>query len=326
MDLNRFTNLALMYSGISGENRLEYIGKLDSLENTIRGDMNIDGNDSPEDTIQKVHRWLWNHNPNRFAEGKETDDSGYDYSRLDNVIDGELKEGNTEPIGICVGLVMEYMILTERLGVTITPMNFRGIETAHIFGLYEGKEREIYIDVTMENGIDLEPDDGAVERMQRLTKEQLLSVLVKNQAAQLGAKGDTYGAIAALQHALSLNPESSEAYYNLGVSYTKLGDTAEAIRCYQKAIEKFPKYALAQHNLGNIFLGDGDYQEAERWYREAIGSFDRYTPALVNLGASLILQGRIEEAGPYLRTALEIDPHSQEARVNLMRISDMGKA
>lgn len=71
----------------------------------------------------------------------------------------------------------------------------------------------------------------------------------------------------------SKNPESSDAYYNLGNSIYRQGTGSEAKYAYAKAIDvaktKQEKHR-AYHNLGNVLLKEKDYQGAVDAYKNAL--------------------------------------------------------
>ena len=74
----------------------------------------------------------------------------------------------------------------------------------------------------------------------------------------------------ALKHALEsirINPENSDAYYNLGKIYSNLGDNTQAIRAYQAAITTNPGNANAYLKLTMLFLEAGDRASASEMYR-----------------------------------------------------------
>jgi len=317
MDLDTFTSLALEYSGVSSENIPDYLKKIDRIEDKIKKETSVKKLTSTKKVLSEILNWFWTKNPNRFAVNEEKGTHVFDYTRLDKIIDRDLLKDNNNPVGVCAGLLIEYAIISERFGLEITPMNFRALETAHIFGVYKENGQDLFIDVTLKRGIGLNLSKEARSRIQELTKEQLLSVLIKNKAAELSRRGDEYGSIAALNFALTLNPESAEIYYNLGLNYSLIGQNKKAIENYEKAIKIFPKHSLAQYNLGNIYAKQGKYGDAERWFKESIKSFGGFSPAYGNLGACLILQGKKTEAIPYLTKALELDPTNAEAENNL---------
>lgn len=60
-------------------------------------------------------------------------------------------------------------------------------------------------------------------------------------------------AIEHYQKAISLNPEKSETYYNLGNAYCVVNKFADAIVVYKKSIELDSYNPPAFYNLGNAY-------------------------------------------------------------------------
>jgi len=77
-----------------------------------------------------------------------------------------------------------------------------------------------------------------------------------------GALATTYGAdrlaIQYFQKALTLDPQRSEAYFQMGVSYGELREYAEAIAAIEKAIALNPKRGLYYYGRGRVFLLSGE--------------------------------------------------------------------
>src|SRR5207245_9445203 len=68
-------------------------------------------------------------------------------------------------------------------------------------------------------------------------------------------KGDSQGAIAAYEKALSIQSRYPAAHYNLGIALDQNGRIDEAIAQYQQAVQEDSRYAEACYLLGNEFLG-----------------------------------------------------------------------
>lgn len=84
-------------------------------------------------------------------------------------------------------------------------------------------------------------------------------------------KGMYDEAIAEYKKAIEINPEYSDAYYNLGLAYfygKKMYD--EAIAAYKKAIERRPGFAKAHYGLGTTYYRKGEYSLAIEHYDKAI--------------------------------------------------------
>ncbi len=65
--------------------------------------------------------------------------------------------------------------------------------------------------------------------------------------------GNTKVAIHLFEQVITLNPNHSQAYSNLGTIMKKVGRLEEAIAHYQKVINLQPNYVHAYHNLGLVY-------------------------------------------------------------------------
>jgi tetratricopeptide (TPR) repeat protein len=163
---------------------------------------------------------------------------------------------------------------------------------------------------------------------------------------QLGVEhrinGEYESAIKVYNSVITMNPNNSVAWHNLGNIYSDTNQSESAIRCYQKAIEIDPTVSLYWKNLGNLYLDVKDYerakkhfkrsieinpQDAENWnclgmsqfflqqYTNAIKSFGESiriepskTTALRNLGMSYYITKKYDQAISYFERVLQIDP------------------
>jgi ribosomal protein S12 methylthiotransferase accessory factor len=94
-------------------------------------------------------------------------------------------------------------------------------------------------------------------------------------------------AIAALQQALSLEPDLLEAYQQMGFCHFKLGRYQEAVASFERAIELDHGSAIDYANLGINLLRLGHRQEAAYVLRQALeldASLDFAATALAELG------------------------------------------
>jgi Flp pilus assembly protein TadD len=125
------------------------------------------------------------------------------------------------------------------------------------------------------------------------------------------------------------NPNSWEAYNNLGLLYASQGREDDAIRNYEKALAVTPKemgpdpgapnppYAQTCNNIGNALLRERKFDAAIGEYRQALSLDAHYAEANNNLGYALLNQGKTAEAIRYFRRALEINPDDAGAHNNL---------
>lgn len=87
--------------------------------------------------------------------------------------------------------------------------------------------------------------------------------------------------------ALSMKPDFSEAYMNMGDVYLKLNQTTEAKKSFRNAIKYKPDYSDAYFNLATTSLQLKELSEAEENYRNALRYNPGHTLSLYNLGMML---------------------------------------
>lgn len=135
--------------------------------------------------------------------------------------------------------------------------------------------------------------------------------------------------------AISISPEYSEAYNNLGVIYNAMGNFPEAISCFQKALKLRPDCAEAQRNLGYsqahtslgiTYFNQGDSKKAFEQYKKALSIDPEFADAHYNLALLLQKEGQRDEAVKHYRAAITLDPGNYRAHNNLgVALMQMGK-
>jgi eukaryotic-like serine/threonine-protein kinase len=125
------------------------------------------------------------------------------------------------------------------------------------------------------------------------------------------ATGKPSEAIAVLNGALKLAPNSDEAYRRLGAAYEASGRADEAIGAYKKAVEIDPYYWLNSSVLGGAYFKMGKFEEARASYQRMTELEPQNVWGYLNVGAVLFSQGKYEECIPAFRKALGIQPSWQ---------------
>ncbi len=115
-------------------------------------------------------------------------------------------------------------------------------------------------------------------------------------------------AIAVLNRAIELAPNSDEGYRRLGAALVGAGRTPEALAAYQKAVELNPYYWLNYSALGGAHFEIGEYDEALEAYRKVTELEPENVWGYLNIGAVRFSQGKYEEAIPAFEKALAIEP------------------
>ena len=124
-------------------------------------------------------------------------------------------------------------------------------------------------------------------------------------------------AVAVLQRASELRPESVELRNDLGVVFAQQGKLDQAVACFRQAIQSRPDYAEAYNNLGIVLSQQGKLIEAVRSYQQALRIKADYAEAHSNRGLALGSLGQLPEAVAAHQQALAIKPDFLSASNNL---------
>lgn len=138
-------------------------------------------------------------------------------------------------------------------------------------------------------------------------------------------------AIAHLEAALRLRPDSARIHSDLGSALAKSGQLPKAAEEFRAALALEPGAAIVHNNLGNVLAGEGHAAEAIAEYQAALRMDPDYADAKRNLeavhsdeagshynaGVDFARQGRGQEAVAEFEACLRIDPGNAEAHNNL---------
>lgn len=125
---------------------------------------------------------------------------------------------------------------------------------------------------------------------------ELDAVKELNKATNLMLKGEYKEAIEFLKKAIELNPELSEAYYNLGISYERLGKHKDAIEVLEKSIELSPDDPNAYYALGYAYYQKKKYQKAIDAFEHTVSLQPNNAFAFKKLGSSYLKVGKKDKA------------------------------
>jgi tetratricopeptide (TPR) repeat protein len=142
------------------------------------------------------------------------------------------------------------------------------------------------------------------------------------------ARGDAYLRLrryteAAAEYRAALrSTASSEVYNNLGLALQHAGRLDEAIVSFRTALSLAPESGQVWLNTARAFVSGERVDDALIAYRGALQFADRPTAAGIHheVGRLLARAGRREEAIMHLEQALAIDPQLAEARNDLARM------
>ena len=137
-----------------------------------------------------------------------------------------------------------------------------------------------------------------------------------NMGIALQDQGKPEEAIDAYTKALSIKPDSAGAYNNMGIALQDQGKPEEAIVAYNQALAIKPDYAEACYNMGNALKDQGELDKAIEAYEKALSLKPNYADAYNNIGITLQEQGKLGEAIEAYKKVLSIKPDYAEAIVN----------
>jgi tetratricopeptide (TPR) repeat protein len=103
-------------------------------------------------------------------------------------------------------------------------------------------------------------------------------------------------AVVDLEKAVSLRPDFSEAWSDLGAARRLLLDDADALKAFARAVELNPRDARAQYRLGSEYLREGKAQAAVLHLTEAMRMNPEDRATVYNLQRALFANGELEEA------------------------------
>lgn len=113
-------------------------------------------------------------------------------------------------------------------------------------------------------------------------------------------------ALQAYDHALRLDPNYANAYYNKGNVLLGLQQYEEALQAYDHVLRLDPSYAYAYNGKGNVFRDLKRYDEALQAYDDALRPDPNYARAYYNKGNVLQELGREKEAQQMFEKARQL--------------------
>jgi len=138
-----------------------------------------------------------------------------------------------------------------------------------------------------------------------------------DKALALESLGRNEEALKAIQQALKLSPEFTNALIAEGTILKRLNRLPEAIDIYRKIADSHPTDAEAWNNLGNALEDHGDFNDALIYFDKALGLKPDLKETLFDKGQVLNLQKRYGEAIVPLQEDCELDSQDAEARYEL---------
>ena len=158
----------------------------------------------------------------------------------------------------------------------------------------------------------------ALDKASQLLKEFSTSIVLYGiQGAANAGLGHLAAAVISYKQVLAIEPDSADAYYNMGNIFKEQGELDEAIEACKNALGIRPDFADAYYNMGNAFQQQGKLDEAIEAYKKALtikpGNADAYN----NMGNALKEQGKLEEAIEAYNKTLSFKPDFVDTSYNM---------
>ena len=188
--------------------------------------------------------------------------------------------------------------------------------------------------------------EGARTDLEKQSLNQAMAPAFKEGVAAMTAK-DYAAAVAAFEKVLEIDPEKTEAIYNLGVAHENLGQMDQAVTYYKQAVDLQtstvePYLALATiytanqqwpeamamlqeadalqpddvqtlFDLGAVAMNAGDVPAAEQAFMRVVELDDAHSLGHYQLGMVYVNQGKSEEAVVHLEKYLVLEPDGPQA-------------
>ncbi len=163
---------------------------------------------------------------------------------------------------------------------------------------------------------------AALEEAARLNPDS--GEICLEQGVVYGRKTEWAQALRKFDRAAQLSPEDPRVPLYAGEVLHKLRRRAEAMDRYRQALRLQPNYWEAHYRLGEEFAAQGQISEAAREFEQTLQSNPNYVRARVNLAVALLKLGRGEEAGRQITEALRLEPQNKAALGLLQQMQAKG--
>lgn len=130
-----------------------------------------------------------------------------------------------------------------------------------------------------------------------------------------------------LNKAITINPNMSEAYSNIGLIHMANDERREAIKAFRKALDLNSNDGIAAANAGAIYVTERDYNKAASVLYVAYNGGVRDAKTLNNYAVALTAVGKFDDARSIYQTAMKEQNNNRELLLNyaILLIDHMNK-
>ena len=132
--------------------------------------------------------------------------------------------------------------------------------------------------------------------------------------------GDLGRAIASLQRAASIAPDTARFHLHLGQAYAKVGRDSMATVAFERTLELLPDWGRAQYELAMLHVKGRRPERAQPLFEAVLRGDPQHVQARFGLSLTYIDQKRNREAVEQLEAVLEQEPDYPRGRQLLDRV------
>jgi tetratricopeptide (TPR) repeat protein len=116
-----------------------------------------------------------------------------------------------------------------------------------------------------------------------------------------------------VKKSVSIFPQYSDGYTQIGVGYYKLNNMDSAAVYFNKGLQYNPNNSVALSNLGAYYFNKGRYAEAIEIYKKTLRLNPRFIDAMINMGSCYGASRQYNDAIIWFSKAYELDPANKKA-------------
>jgi tetratricopeptide (TPR) repeat protein len=176
---------------------------------------------------------------------------------------------------------------------------------------YRPERAEFYIDLALAYTSAGDNGKAIAAYRQALEKDANSAAALRGLGSALVRSGDAAGGAAMLERA-----KDGPTLHELARAYRQLGRAGEAIAALEAAVKIDPDLTEARDSLGNMLLETGNKERAEQELREAIRRQPDFASAYGNLANALMAKQAYEEAESAYKKSITLDPSNAIVRYN----------
>ncbi|KAE8712642.1 Detected protein of confused Function [Hibiscus syriacus] len=185
------------------------------------------------------------------------------------------------------------------------------VKMLHFLDIFLDKDHRDQVEITLKVKVKdliflVIPLIGETATTQFLREIPLMKIVEHLDTVRWRARGEYRAAVKALEEAIFMKPDYSDAHCDLASALHGMGEDERAIEVFQKAIDLKPDHVDALYNLGGLYMDLGKFQRASEMYTRVLAVWPNHWQAQLNKAVSFLGVGETEEAKKALKEALKM--------------------